>query len=136
MIVVPENLEVTGGVVTTLLQDLMQAKRRVYMDKWYSSPKLFNYLHNYQTFACGTVRVNRLKKTNIGEFKPLKKEEIDAKYKNPLIAIKYKDKRETQMLLTFHNTAFGPTNKYCRETGMPKMKPEIIIDYNKKKGDD
>lgn len=134
IIVDPENLGLTGGVVTTLLQDLMQANRRVYMDNWYSSPKLYNYLYNRQTYACGTVRLNRLKKANIGEFKPLKKGEMEAKYSKPLIAVKYKDKREIHMLSTFHNAAFGPTNKYCRETGLPKMKPEIVIDYNKKKG--
>lgn len=134
IIVDPDNLGVTGGVVTTLLQDLMQANRRVYMDNWYSSPKLYKYLYDRKTYACGTVMLNRMRKANIGQFKTLKKGEIDVKYSKPLIAIKYKDKRDIYMISTFHDATFGPTNKYCRDTGLPKMKPEIIIDYNKKKG--
>ena len=128
------NLGITGAVVTTLLKDLMHAHRRLYTDNWYSSPKLFEYLYQQQTYACGTARIDRLKKAGFTNFKSLKKGEIDVRYKKPLMALKYKDKRDIHMLSTFHTAEFGPTTKYDRETGLPKMKPEVIVDYNLKKG--
>ncbi|XP_022832069.1 piggyBac transposable element-derived protein 4-like [Spodoptera litura] len=130
----PNNLGITGAVVTNLLEGLTDENRRIYADNWYSSPKLYQYLHNRKTYACGTVRLNRLKKAGAGNFKPLKKGEIHALYNKPLMALKYKDKRDIYMLSTCHTAEFGPTNKYNRQTGLPVMKPEIIIDYNKKKG--
>ncbi|KAH9644328.1 hypothetical protein HF086_003113 [Spodoptera exigua] len=70
----------------------------------------------------------------MAEFKKLKKGERDVKYAPNIMALKWHDKKDVYMITTMHKDQMGPTEKIDRSTGLPKMKPECVIDYNEHMG--
>ncbi|UYV76718.1 hypothetical protein LAZ67_14001866 [Cordylochernes scorpioides] len=126
------DMGVSSSVITTLLQPYMNKGHSLWVDNWYSSPTLFNFLHQRQTNACGTVRKNRKEMPRFG--KKLKIGETEAKHTQNLLALKYKDKREVFMLSTMHKNEFANTNKRDKVTNLPIQKPSAVIDYNQKMG--
>lgn len=125
------NLGVSGSVVVTLLNDYFDCNRQVYVDNWYSSPKLFKYLYEKGTYACGTVNKTR---KGMPKFKKLHKGEVDAYYSHPLMTLKWQDKKAVTMISTLHDAKIIPSNKEDRATGLPKLKPECVIDYTNNMG--
>ncbi|UYV79603.1 hypothetical protein LAZ67_17003232 [Cordylochernes scorpioides] len=126
------DMGVSSSVITTLLQPYMNKGHSLWVDNWYSSPTLFNFLHQRQTNVCGTVRKNRKEMPRFG--KKLKIGETEAKHTQNLLALKYKDKREVFMLSTMHKNEFANTNKRDKVTNLPIQKPSAVIDYNQKMG--
>ena len=57
----PSGLGTTTRVVLSMLTfcGLIEQGHRIYMDNYYTSPELCNQLYYLNTYACGTVRVNR-----------------------------------------------------------------------------
>ena len=59
-----ENLELknrigkTGVILVPLAKDLFGLGFQLYVDDWYTSEALCNYLHEYQACATGTARKN------------------------------------------------------------------------------
>ena len=59
-----ENLELknrtgkTGVILVSLAKDLFGLDFQLYVDNWYTSEALCNYLHEYQACATGTARKN------------------------------------------------------------------------------
>lgn len=126
-----EDLGISGSVVMTLLQPYLGKGHSVFLDNWYSSPKLYNALQKQQTGACGTVRKNR---QEMPEFDKLEKGEIIHLNKNNLMAFKWQDKRDVHMLTTLHEPGFGPTKKKNYKDDKTIWKPLAIIDYNANMG--
>ena len=54
------QLGLSGSIVMHLAQSLLDKGRTIYLDNWYSSPKLYIELYNRNTNVCGTVRTNRI----------------------------------------------------------------------------
>lgn len=125
------ELGVSGSVVVTLLKDYFSSNRQLFVDNWYSSPKLFLYLKDNGIYACGTVKKNR---KGMPKFKKLSKGEVDAYYSPPLMTLKWQDKKAVTMISTMHDAKILPSNKEDRTTGLPKLKPECVIDYNNNMG--
>jgi hypothetical protein len=74
----PTNSEhnVTFSVVDSLCDKIKGKGHCVYMDRWFSSPKIFHHLYAYKTKAVSTVRSNRKeipKQAFSGEAKQVKK---------------------------------------------------------------
>ena len=46
------------AVVPKLMSDLFDFGCKLYVDNWYTSKKLFRYLEENGTGACGTARAN------------------------------------------------------------------------------
>ena len=61
-----ENLELKnrirkmGGILVLLAKDLSGLGYKLYIDNWYTSEVLFNYLYENQTCATGTPTKNRM----------------------------------------------------------------------------
>lgn len=49
----------SGSVVKKLLEPHLDKGHNLYVEGWYTSPKLFHYLYSKKTGACGTVRPDR-----------------------------------------------------------------------------
>lgn len=130
---VQSNFGKSGDVVLTLLEPYLDKGHTLFLDNWYSSPDLFLWLYNRCTNACGTVRKTRKQMPKMEE--KLKKGEFTFRTaKNRLIAIKWCDKREVFMLSTTHDKNVAATGKTDRTTNRQIMKPECIIEYNKRMG--
>ncbi len=122
-------------VVKDLTMGLAGKNHHVYMDNYFTSPKLFEDLLSNNIFACGTVRVNRkgfppsLKAKNVikqrGESKILQKEGT--------VAVAWRDKRIVNFLATNENpTAMETTRRRLRDgTQVDVQCPKVVSNYGK-----
>jgi hypothetical protein len=98
----PQEHGHTYRVVIDLLPDHLRGKGyRVYMDRYYSSPKLFHDLWSKELGATGTVMPNRKEMPKRAVQQKLQKGETVTVYKthpNQLSCVKWKDKRDIYML--------------------------------------
>ena len=123
------TIEVHGGannvsyasdqVVLRLMAPLVNRGHALYTDNYYSSPTLFDKLVNLDTKAVGTVRTNRREMPL--DFKTLKlaRGEIAYRRRQNVMAIKWQDKREVNVLTTQH---LSETVEVTTRTGV-KVKP-------------
>ena len=123
------NDSASENVVKELAQPVLHKGHTLYLDNWYSSPKLFITLVNSKTNAVGTVRSNRKNMPNAFGKAKLKVGEWKMRSCNGILAIKWKDKRDVHIISTKHETVEMTkprTNKWN-----PTWKPKCVIEYNK-----
>ena len=126
-----KNLGKSGSVVMTLMKPYLNKGHSLFLDNWYTSPRLFEKLHEFKTGACGTVRKNRLGPV---KFSQLTKGDFDYNNTNILMALKWQDRREVIILSTIHKPKMFPTRKNDWKTQKVIAKPECIIDFNENMG--
>jgi hypothetical protein len=122
-----KNLGKSVYVVMTLMKPYLNKGHSLFPDNWYTSPRLFEKLHEFKTGACGTLRKNRIGPV---KFSQLTKGDFDYNNTNILMALKWQDKREVIMLSTIHKPKMIPTRKNDWKTQKVIVKPECVIDYN------
>jgi len=116
----------------SLLQHYLNKGHVLYCDNWYSSPTLFNLLHQNKTGACGTVRKNR---KGLPKFTgKSRKGDVQWFSSSALLAMKWKDKRDVYMLSTVNSTNFLNSGKIDRSNGTEIMKPALVMEYSQKMG--
>ena len=140
-----QELQDVGGYLITeripisLASDYFMEGRVLYIDNFYTTPRLCKYLLEHGMYTVGTVRTNR-------KFFPKELARADIPRGTPLfyvceeqevLAVKYRshlDKSNGQpkvvhVLTTKHTNAVGPTKKKDKAGDVVK-KPKCIIDYN------
>ncbi|KAK8772743.1 hypothetical protein V5799_024013, partial [Amblyomma americanum] len=135
-----EKTTVTAGllcseaVVIDLLEKRLPDGHTVFMDNWYSSPLLFRHLKEAGSNAVGTVRLQR--KNMPKDFKAkLQKGECKSLFARGIMALTWQDKKQVTMLSTCHSsTDLTDTGKKGRKNGLPVLKPQVVIDYNRGMG--
>jgi hypothetical protein len=102
----------------------------IYMDRFYSSPSLFNFLFERKTLAVGTVMPNR--KGLPPSFKTTKLKSGDMLFQrsNDLMAVKWRDTRDVLALSTKHQFTSTTVQVRSRNGIIGKRKPDVILDYN------
>ena len=131
-----EELSKTENAVFRLLHDFLGKGHVVYMDRYYSSPTLFDALFREGTLACGTAQPNRkympidLVQTKL----PKKSHERIARKNGPVLCVKYADKRDVYMLTTAHEDTAVETEARANDGVRRIPKPTAIVDYNKYMG--
>lgn len=120
-----------GNIVMSLLQSFLNKGHTVYLDNWFSSPTLFNLLHEKGTNACGTVQKRRKDMPKIND--KLKKGEAVFRSSENLLAMKWSDRKEFYMLSTIHNEEFAEVPKKSRKNEFI-LRPKCVIDYNSSMG--
>ncbi|PSN52550.1 PiggyBac transposable element-derived protein 4 [Blattella germanica] len=119
----------THGTVLELIHKIEGKGHKIFMDNYFTSPKLFNDLHNRKINGCGTVRYNR--KGMPSDFNPkqlkLKKGDIMSRVNGSLRAVCWKDTRDVYILSNMH---IPPVEGNFKADGKA-VKPGVIIeDYN------
>ena len=105
------------------------------MDNWYSSCRLYDYLHHRKTTPCGTIRSNRVR-LPVRQSKPAVGQSTAFRCR-PLLCLKFKDKKDVCMLTMCHDETMV---KPPRSRGRPRteddtqLKPQCIVDYNNNMG--
>lgn len=125
---VDQSLGKSGSVVMTLVESYLNKGHSLFVDNWYTSPRLFEKLHELKIGACGIVRKNRLGSV---KFSKLAKGDFNYNNTNTLIALKWQDKREVIMLSIIHKPRMIQTQKSNWKTQKLIEKPERIVHYNK-----
>jgi hypothetical protein len=131
----PEKLLLLSEkIVLEVCADLLDEGRVLYLDNWYSSPKLFLELLNRRTYGVGVVRSDRTnfpkeiqqKKLELGEFVFLHTKKI--------LALKWRDRKDVAMLSTLHTRPVYeeviPQREKGRPNPQPQLKPNVVINYN------
>lgn len=126
------DLGVSGDVVAHMMRPYFNKGHILYVDNWYSSPKLAEFLHDKDTGLCGTIKKNRKGLPCLDS--KLEKGEVQLAHNMIWMAMKWQDKKEVYMITSVHEFEYSETGKRDWKTGEKKMKPSCIIDYNKNMG--
>ncbi|XP_039308373.1 uncharacterized protein LOC120358370 [Solenopsis invicta] len=111
-------------------RDLFDKGHTLYTNNWYTSLELAEKLIIKNIYLVGSLRLNRRENLQQVISKKLKRKKIIAKENEQEITIfKWKDKRDNLVLLTKHLSEM--VNVECRSEY--KLKPQIIVDYNRGK---
>jgi len=119
------------SVVDRLCDKIKGKDHCVYMDRWFSSPKIFDHLWGCKTKAVGTVMSNRKELPKQAFSGKLKKDEKISRQRDHLLAIKWKDICDVFFLTTAREDVLveAPLSKGAHH----KIKPAAVLDYNKYK---
>ena len=122
----PSEHGVTHDTVMRLVEPRFRNQwYRVFMDRYYNSPKLFEALYQENVLACGTVMQSRRGMPRVLRETKLARGETCVRRNGHIhvVALKWKD-----------NGKMADTGKVDRSTGENRRKPDCVINYNKKMG--
>ena len=129
----PTNSGQSHAIVTALLADYIGGHRKVYMDNWFSSVGLAEYLYSQQTYLCGTARKNRLP--------PICSEPIgvnQVKYylcdSKDLLVTHWHDKRDVYIMSTCCNTGSHELQCWRNKERAVIQRPDAVKEYNEHMG--
>lgn len=128
-------------VVTNITKPIYGNNHHVFMDNFFSSPELFEFLAEQKLGACGTLRVNRVGVPDgIKEVqKRLKREDPPVFVRDgKLLFIAWQDKKCVNVLSTVHNDETFAKTVRCRDAAnnfrRNIVKPKAIELYNQNMG--
>ena len=119
----------SSAVVTKLIEKLYVKGYHLYVDNWYTSEKLFDYLERDRTAACDTARLNRLKVSPSLKRQEMKKGDHAFRRIEKLLMVCYKDKKE----IYFPDTINGVKTERAPKRGQEDLsgsKLSLVNDYN------
>ncbi|CAG4968142.1 unnamed protein product [Parnassius apollo] len=128
------GLDTTGTIVVKLAEGLLDEGRCMVTDNYYTSVPLAEFLLSRNTDICGTLNKKRRGIPKDVTNAALQVGEIAVKQKKNenITVLKWKDKRDVCILSTCHVKGLSMTTART-----PKLKPDMILTYNKaKKGID
>ncbi|XP_054274551.1 piggyBac transposable element-derived protein 4-like [Macrosteles quadrilineatus] len=121
-------------IVLEICADLLDEGRVLYLDNWYSSPKLFLELLNRHTYAVGVVRSDRTNFPKEIKNRQLQLGELTFLHTKKILALKWKDRKDVAMLSTIHTRPeyeeVIPQRERRRPNPQPQLKPNVVINYN------
>jgi hypothetical protein len=123
----------TDKLVIYMLSGMLNKGYKLFVDNYYSSQKLFTFLHNHGTNACGTIAKNRIPREV--KITKIPKGESAAWRCDNLLCLKYHDRKEVHMLTTMHDESTTQVPLRSRRSANNfANKPNCIISYNKHMG--
>jgi hypothetical protein len=131
----------TEKIPLTLMADYLDAGRVLYLDNFYTTPKLAKHLLDNNTYTVGTVRTNRKKFPRELARADIEKGTSMFFTCNDVLAVKFrahKNKSDgkpkvVHVLTTKNRNTVGPTKKKDANGDFIK-KPTCVLDYNKEMG--
>ena len=122
------ELGLSGSIVKTFMEPYLDRNHVLFVDNWYTSPKLLQYLFSRSTGGCGTVRRNRKKMPPVAAMK--ERGTVVYSSTNNILATFWMDKREVALLSTIHVPRMVLSENIDPRTRERVMKPECVVDYN------
>ena len=120
----------TYELVLNLMDNYLGKGHELYVDRFHSSPRLFQDLYAKNTVAVGTCMNNRRSLSKQCLKEKLKRRETIARRQGALMALKWRDKREVLMLSTKHTPTMETVTRNAHGPCPPKDKPTAVICYN------
>lgn len=106
----------SGAIVCHLLSSLKNKGYHLYLDNFYTSIALAQYLRGtWTTCVCGTMRPNRARIPQVLKDANLLKGEYAFRRLGPVLCLKLHDRKVIYFLSTLHNTKFVSTRKRNRD---------------------
>jgi hypothetical protein len=127
-----DEMTATHATVRHLTCRVEGLGHKMFMDNFFSSPRLFDDLERHKINSCGTVRPDR--KDMPPDFGPkklkLKRGDVWVRTRGNLTALVWKDRRDVYMLTNMDPPP--PEGNFC-ENKCP-VKPHIVARYNRHMG--
>ena len=114
------------------MSDLFGKDYKLFVDNWYTNEKLYRYLEENGTAACGTARANRLQLLKSFKKEPLQKRQCRFLRDKNMLTLRFHDKK-IYFLSTIHSMEEVAGGKSGRHGRLVKML-RLIIYYNKHMG--
>ena len=128
-----DNMTATHATVRHLTSRVEGLGHRIFMDNFFSSPRLFDDLDSRKTNSCGTVRPNR--RDMPCDFGPkqlkLKRGDVRVRTRGGLTALVWKDRQEVYVLTNMDPPS--AEGNFCDDSNRP-VKPHIMGRYNRQMG--
>jgi len=125
------SLGISGAVVNTLIKPYLNRGHKLFIDNWYSSPSLANYLHKRKTNVTGTVRKNRKGMPALSA--KLKVGQTESQHTKNMLVVRWKDRRDVFMLTTQFEDKMVHVGKSDHQ-GNAILKPVAVMHYNESMG--
>ena len=122
--------QTTSRIVLELADKLLDKGYCLYLDNWYTSPKLVDTLCTRKTDVVGTMRTNRKELPDFVKKAKLEKGKTVTAFREKQMIMKWKDKRDVVLVSTFHDGTMEPVKT---RKGVIQ-KPSVVLDYNKNMG--
>jgi len=122
--------QTSSRIVLEVAHYLLDKGYCLYLNNWYTSPKLVDTLCTRKTGVVGTMRTNRKGFPDFVKRARLKKGETVAAFHKKQMIMKWKDKRDVVLVSTFHDDSME--NVTIRQGVI--QKPSVVFDYNKNMG--
>ena len=123
----------THKVIMELTKNFREKGYHLYLDRYYTSPKIFYDLYKLKIGATGTIQSNRKFLPPIVGRK-LNKGQVVSFHEDNLVVCKWKDKRDILMISTITSSELVKTGKKDTKTQNDIMKPKCVVEYNKHMG--
>ncbi|XP_013794179.1 piggyBac transposable element-derived protein 4-like [Limulus polyphemus] len=124
--------DLADNVVMDLMDRFNIQGHSLFMDNFYTSPRLLDKLLAVGTYACGAWRKDRLHFPWELVATTLQQGEAQCFKCGSLTAVKWTDKRDIYALSTLYSSAMT-TRRRGRDAEVTK--PQLIVDYNKFMGE-
>jgi len=128
-----DNMTATHATVRHLTSRVQGLRHKIFMDNFFSSPRLFADLDRRKINSRGTLQPNRRDMSK--DFGPkqlkLKRGDIRARTRGSLTAFVWKDRREVYMLTTMDPP--HAEGNFCDNSNRP-VKSHIVESYNRHMG--
>ena len=105
------RIGISGAAVISLIKELFGWGYNLYVDNWYTSHLLFQYLCKHYTVHAGTAWKNEIDLPISFKVKNLERKQQDFRKNKNLLAVKFWDKKEILMLSTIHTAEVAQTRK-------------------------
>ena len=102
---------ISGAAVISLIKELFGWGYNLYVDNWYTSHLLFQYLCKHYTVHAGAARKNEIDLPISFKVKNLERKQQDFRKNKNLLAVKFRDKKEILMLSTIHTAEVAQTGR-------------------------
>lgn len=123
------------GATYDLVMDIMRGYfgqgYTLYMDNYYSSPKLYVDLWTVGVGASGTLRANRKGVPQKIKDKKVEKGETFTMNNGNLMLTKFHDRKIVYLLSTIDRAENVPSGKTNPASGAPIHRPEVVVNYDK-----
>ena len=100
-------MKINISQINSLLSDLLGLGYKLFVDNWYMSAALFDYLYENKTYPVGTVRKNRLKLPKSVTNEKLGRGQFTFRREENMLVVRYQDEKE---FFSTHNHA---QSGYC-----------------------
>ena len=128
-----DDMTATHATVRHLTSRVEGLGHKLFMDNFFSSPRLFDDLLRHKIHSCGTVRPNR--KDMPSDFGPkkinLRKGDVRVRTRGNLTALAWKDRRDVYILT---NMDPPPEEGNFCDDRKRAVKPQIVARYNRHMG--
>nr|XP_045620189.1 piggyBac transposable element-derived protein 4-like isoform X1 [Procambarus clarkii]XP_045620190.1 piggyBac transposable element-derived protein 4-like isoform X1 [Procambarus clarkii] len=116
------------SVVKTVMAPWLNKGHILYTDKYYTSPMLTRFLLENRTGVCGTLKARKREMPVFDN--DIKAGECQVKKCDQMLLVRWKERREVNMLTTVHTGTMVKSGKVNRVTKERIYKPDCVMDYN------